>query len=93
KLSENEKNIAENLIVNYTVLKAHAYLKNGLSDSAIVYLQNNASGISNKEGGKARYHYLLGQCYLTNLEYHLAEKEFKTASALAQQFYLPHAPI
>jgi CHAT domain-containing protein len=93
ELNENGKSIRENLVVDYTLLKASAYLKNGLSDSAIAYLQKNGSDISNHEGGKARCHYLLGQCYLNNLEYHLAEKEFKTASALAQQFFQPHAPI
>ncbi|HSY62743.1 MAG TPA: CHAT domain-containing tetratricopeptide repeat protein, partial [Cytophaga sp.] len=93
KLNENEKSIRENLVANYVLLKATAYLKNGLSDSAIAYLQKNISDIPTREGGKARYHYLLGQCYFNNLEYHLAEKEFKTASALSQQFFQPHAPI
>lgn len=93
ELNENEKRIRENLVIHYTLLKGRAYLENGLSDTAVAYLNKNASGIGNQEGGKARYHYLLGQCYLSNLEYHLAEKEFKSASALSQQFFLAHAPI
>lgn len=93
ELNENEKSIRENLAASYILLKAHAYLENGLSDSAIAYLQKNAPGITAREGHKARYHYLLAQCYLNNLEYNTAEKEFKAASALAQRFFQPHAPL
>ncbi len=93
ELSESEKTIRENLTADFIILKAQAYLENGLSDSAIAYLQKNNSAISTKEGNKARYHCLLAQCHQNNLEYHLAEKEFKTASALSQQFFQPHAPI
>jgi CHAT domain-containing protein len=93
ELNENEKSLRKNLVGNYTLLKASAYFKNGLSDSAIAYLLKNSTDISTSEGGKARYRYLLAQCYLNNLEYQSAEKEFKAASALAQQFFQPHAPV
>ncbi len=92
ELTASNRNLRENLIANLILLKGKAYLDNGLTDSAIAYLQKNESLISRREGNNAKYHSLLGYCFLDNDEYHLAEKEFKTASALSSRFFLAHAP-
>lgn len=92
EVNAGNKILRENLITNLLLLKANAYLNNGLSDSAVAYLQKNESMISRREGNYAKYHALLAQCYLENDEYHEAEKEFKTASALSLRFFYSHAP-
>ena len=92
EINANNKSLRENLIANFILLKGKAYLDNGLSDSAIAYLQKNEILVSKTEGNRAKYTSLLGYCFLENNEYARAEKEFKTASSLSLRFFHAHAP-
>lgn len=97
KLNANQQKLHQNLLAKYILLKGYVFLENGYSDSTIAYTKNQLSFIKQKihsrEGYKAQLYYLQALAYIDQFEYTQAEHTLKTASAVAQQYYLAHAPI
>jgi|GEM_PF-3441257 len=79
----------------YITLKANVLIENGLSDSALVYIDRHYSELKKKldlhKDILAELHYLKGTCYLKNDEFSKAEHEFKEGLALAKIYYMPHS--
>ncbi|MDB5274212.1 MAG: hypothetical protein JWO58_2579 [Chitinophagaceae bacterium] len=79
----------------FLTLKASVLVENGLSDSALVFIDHQYGQLKKKldpyKAIIADIHYLKGLCYFKNDEFAAAEKEFKEALALAKLYYMPHS--
>jgi hypothetical protein len=96
-LSKNDKAERKNLLAKFILLKGMVYLKNGMPDSSLFFLDKHQSLLkeefSSHEGYMARIHYLQGLDHLENNEDGLAEDELKKAASLAHRYFMPHAPF
>jgi CHAT domain-containing protein len=94
-LSPEEQGRRLELYGKFLTLKAGVLIENGLSDSALVFIDRNYQALKKKidpyRAIVAEIHYIKGSCYLKNDEFAAAEKEFKEALALAKLYYLGHA--
>ncbi len=94
-LSSEDQGYRMELYGKFLTLKGNVWIENGLSDSALAFIDRhyatNKKKIDPYKAIVAEIHYIRGLCYLKNDEFSQAEKEFKEALALSKLYYMGHA--
>ena len=94
-LSPEDQGYRMELLGKFLTLKANVLIENGLSDSALAFIDRHYSAnkkrIDPYKAVVAEIHFIRGLCYLNNDEFPLAEKEFKEALALSKLYYMGHS--
>ena len=94
-LSPEESKDRLELYGKFITLKSNVLIENGLSDSALVFIDKHYElyhkQLNQHKDIVSEIHYIKGLCYHSNDEYALAEHEFKEAFALAKSYYMQHS--